>query len=146
MKVYLASSWRNASQPETVELLRAAGLDVYDFRNPGPGLHGFSWSEIDPNWRAWRVAQFNSALSTAIARRGFRLDQEALDAADACVLLLPSGRSAHMEAAWVASKALPVVVYSPTGEYEPELMYKLFTDRICTDINQVLGELLDPIS
>lgn len=141
MKIYLASSWRNIFQPETCARLRAAGLDVYDFRNPGPGLHGFSWSEIDPRWRTWSVEQFNSALDTSIANRGFEHDRAALEAADACVLLLPSGRSAHMEAAWIAAKGRPTVVYSPSGGYEPELMYKLFTDRIYTDISDVVAAL-----
>ena len=37
MKLYIASSWRNAHYPAVVEALRGAGFDVYDFRNPGLG-------------------------------------------------------------------------------------------------------------
>jgi hypothetical protein len=33
-KIYLASSWRNERQPELVRILREAGHEVYDFRNP----------------------------------------------------------------------------------------------------------------
>ena len=33
-KIYLASSWRNERQPQAVQILRDAGHEVYDFRNP----------------------------------------------------------------------------------------------------------------
>jgi hypothetical protein len=34
VKIYVASSWRNAEQPEIVGLLRDLGHEVYDFKNP----------------------------------------------------------------------------------------------------------------
>lgn len=46
--IYVASSWRNPYQPVVVGELRFMGHEVYDFRNPEPGSHGFHWSEIDP--------------------------------------------------------------------------------------------------
>jgi hypothetical protein len=51
MKIYIASSWRNAAQPALVQCLRNQGHEVYDFRNPPPpGIPGgFQWSEIDLN-------------------------------------------------------------------------------------------------
>jgi len=51
MSIYVASSWRNTHQPSVVAALREAGHDVYDFRNPRPGDHGFHWSMIDPDWK-----------------------------------------------------------------------------------------------
>ena len=33
-RIYVASSWRNKYFPEVVDALRAAGHQVYDFRNP----------------------------------------------------------------------------------------------------------------
>jgi hypothetical protein len=37
MKIYVASSWRCAYQPEAVRKLRALGHEVYDFRGKGSG-------------------------------------------------------------------------------------------------------------
>jgi hypothetical protein len=48
MRIYVASSWRNLSQPTVVTALRQHGWDTYDFRHPAPGDNGFSWAEIDP--------------------------------------------------------------------------------------------------
>ena len=44
-KIYVASSWRNKYQPEVVAALRAAGHEVYDFRNPEHNPGGFHWAD-----------------------------------------------------------------------------------------------------
>lgn len=68
-KIYLASSWRNPVQPQAVQMLRDAGHEVYDFRNPAPGNTGFAWSEIDPDWLNWTPQRFIEALSHPVAAR-----------------------------------------------------------------------------
>ena len=98
MKIYVASSWRNNLQPRVVVALREAGHEVYDFRHPAPGNTGFRWSEIAPDWEDWTAEQFREALSHPVAARGFGFDMAALANSDACVLVLPCGRSAHLEA------------------------------------------------
>src|SRR4051794_23716790 len=97
LRIYVASSWRNTRQPEIVRLLREAGHDAYDFRQPSATQHGFAWSEVDGNWLAWTPKQFRQALSHPAARRGYELDMDALSKADVTVLVLPCGRSAHLE-------------------------------------------------
>jgi nucleoside 2-deoxyribosyltransferase len=100
MKIYVASSWRNMLQPAVVTILRRCGHEVYDFRNPAPENSGFSWSEIDPNWLQWTPQEYRTALNHPIAERGFSHDMTALRQCDACVLVLPSGRSASFEFGW----------------------------------------------
>ena len=122
-RIYLASSWRNAHQPSILAELRAAGHDVYDFRNPAPGERGFAWSEIDPDWQSWTVEQYIEALKHPIAQHGHRRDQSAMEWADTCVLLLPSGRSAHIEAGWCQGSGRPTLALA-LEPCEPELMYR----------------------
>lgn len=121
-KIYVASSWRNAIQPEIVDSLRFVGYEVYDFRNPSPNDNGFSWREIHPDWENWTPEQYRDALDHPIAKAGFALDMNALRGCDACVLVLPSGRSASWEFGWAlgAGKAGAVVMFD---KCEPELMY-----------------------
>ena len=123
MKIYVASSWRNILQPGIVVMLRSCGHEVYDFRNPAPGNTGFSWSSIDPDWQNWTPAAYGNALEHPIAKAGFDLDMNALRSCDACVLVLPSGRSASFEFGWAigAGKAGAVVMFD---KCEPELMYR----------------------
>lgn len=123
MKIYVASSWRNLLQPAIVHLLRRCGHDVYDFRNPAPGVGGFGWSEIDPNWKAWTPEQYRDALQHPIAERGWTHDIEALRSCDACVLVLPSGRSASWEFGYAMGQGKRAAVVMLEAQ-EPELMYR----------------------
>ncbi len=137
--IYVASSWRNSYQQRIVTRLRAEGHSVYDFRNPTKGNSGFHWSEINPLWKHWSPRQFATALATPIARDGFAMDMDALIQADVVVLLLPSGRSAHVEAAYHRGLGRPVIVHMPEP-CEPELMYKMF--QVMTSDEQELVEAL----
>ncbi|MBO4327958.1 MAG: hypothetical protein J5831_00945 [Bacteroidales bacterium] len=124
-KVYVASSWRNPYFPDVVERLRRAGHEVYDFRNPPHGGAGFHWTDIDENAPHWTFAEYAEGLHHPLAERQFQADIDALTWADTCVLVLPSGRSAHTEAGYMAGSGKRVLVYIPEM-VEPELMYKLF--------------------
>jgi nucleoside 2-deoxyribosyltransferase len=120
--IYVASSWRNEYQPLVVELLRAWGQEVYDFRNPAPDNRGFAWSEIDPNWFRWTPSEYREALKHPIAKAGYALDIGALRACDTCLLVLPSGRSASWEFGYAMGQGKRGVVFMPEN-LEPELMY-----------------------
>lgn len=135
-RIYLASSWRNAYQPHAVVMLREAGHDVYDFRNPPNGVPGFAWSEIDPDWQVWSAEEYRRLLTTSpIAARGYVTDFRGMEWADTCVLLLPCGRSAHLEAGWFAGRGKRLIIWTRDGE-EPELM-ALMANHICVDFDEV---------
>lgn len=135
MNIYVASSWRNDRQPEIVAALRRAGHEVYDFRNPRPGNDGFRWTEIDPDWQRWTPEQYRQALTHPVAEDGFRSDFDAMRWADAGVLVMPCGRSAHLEAGYFVGAGKPL--YILVSEAEPELMYKMAT-AICLTVDELL--------
>lgn len=139
-RIYLASSWRNAEQPKVVSTLRKYGHGVYDFRNPPHGQSGFQWSDIDENWQDWTADAYIEAITTSpIAARGYLSDLRGMQWADTCVLLLPCGRSAHLEAGWFAGQGKRLIILTKDGE-KPELM-ALMANHICTGINDVLDIL-----
>lgn len=142
MKVYVASSWRNEGYPAVVKALRAAGHEVYDFRNPDEsvpeGDQGFHWSDIDPQWLSWSPSQFIDALDHPLAMDGYQKDYAALESADAVVLVMPCGRSAHLELGFGAGQGKLTVIL--LTESEPELMYKM-ADRLVTSVDEVLTVL-----
>lgn len=72
-KIYVASSWRNEFFPEVVKTLREAGHEVYDFRNPPSGGHGFKWSEIDPEYMDWSPEQYRASYRIRWQRRSLRM-------------------------------------------------------------------------
>ena len=140
MKIYVASSWRNEFFPEIVSRLRSEGYDVYDFRNPGDGSDGFRWSDVSADWLEWEPQRYRHELmNNPLCQHQFGNDERAMESCDACVLLLPSGRSAHTEAGWFAGKGRKVIVHIPIKQ-EPELMYRLF-DAVTTTIDELLAAL-----
>lgn len=134
-RIYVASSWRNALQPDVVSKLRTDGHEVYDFREPAPNVRGFAWSEIDPRWQKWTAAQYRDALNHPLAVRGYAHDMGAMQWADTCVLVLPCGRSAHLELGWMAGAGKRTVILTRYGE-EPELMAKMAT-LVCASLDEV---------
>lgn len=136
-RIYLASSWRNEDQPQMLMALRDAGFDVYDFRNPVPGNIGFAWSDIDPDWQKWTTREFIAGLNHEVAERGYAFDYDAMEWADTFVLLLPCGRSAHLELGWAVGAGKETAIFAPPeGPMEPELMYKM-VDLITDDIDKL---------
>lgn len=139
-RIYLASSWRNPDQPGAVAFLREAGHEVYDFRNPPGGIpNGFRWSEVDPEWEAWSAARYREKLAHPLAQQGFNSDFDGMKWADTGVLLLPCGRSAHLELGWMAGAGKRTIIWTCDGQ-EPELM-ALLADQICVSENEVIEAL-----
>jgi len=138
MKIYVASSWRNEKQPTVVRALLNAGYHVYDFRNPSEGDNGFHWSEIDAEWQSWDTDKFVESLKHPVAVKGFLKDFDAMNNADVCVLVMPCGRSAHLEAGYFVGAMKRLIILTDSGE--PELMYKM-ADSICKNMDEVLNML-----
>jgi hypothetical protein len=137
MRIYVASSWRNRKQITVVRALRDVGHDVYDYRNPAPGNTGFAWSDIDPAWQTWTPDEFRRQLyADDSALEGFWLDYAAMKAASAFVLVLPCGRSAHLELGWAvgAGKFTCILLCEDGGE--PELMYRM-VNYLAVSIDEV---------
>ncbi len=144
MKVYVASSWRNRKLQASVCQILSREHDVYDFTNPAPGNTGFAWSAIDEHWLKWSPEAFRRALDHPIARSGFALDMEALKACDACVLVLPCGRSAHLELGYAVGAGKRAIVFCADGQgFEPELMY-LMCGAFVTSTSELLNALAVP--
>ena len=134
-KIYVASSWRNEFQPAAVRMLRAAGHEVYDFKNPADGVTGFHWSEIDKEWEKWDTWKYRDALRHPIAVGGFASDYTAMEWADTFVGIQPFGCSASMEMGWAAGAGKNTILLLEQGK--PELMVKMF-DHICCTMQEVI--------
>lgn len=146
--IYVASSWRNETQPHMVAALRAFGHSVYDFRQPNVNNDGFHWSEVIPSYTKGSQMLISAedyllALDHDRAIEGFNLDHEAMNACDTCVLLLPCGASAHLEAGWFSNDPdRRLAIFIPPA-VQPELMYKM-ADGIFWKIEDLLEWLGEP--
>ena len=138
MKIYVASSWRNAKQDGVVTTLRDEGHEVYDFKNPTEGNTGFHWSDIDKDWTLWTPEEYRKALSHPLAEKGYVMDLTAMTWADVFVGVMPFGRSASLEMGWAAGRGKITMLLLDDGE--PELMVKIL-DFVCCSIDEVLANL-----
>jgi hypothetical protein len=133
MRIYVASSWRNAYQSTVVTRLRELGHQVYDFRGSGDGwggegvgVGGFGWKEVDPDWQSWPsdISRYLAGLDHPRAVEGFKRDMDALRKCEACILVNPCGQSAHAELGWACGAGKLTAVYCPEIR-EPDLMIKM---------------------
>lgn len=116
--IYVASSRRNTMQPDVVIQLQKAGHNVYDLNN-------------------WTPKQWRSALLHPIALKGFKNDFNGMKNSDCCVLVMPCGRSTHIEAGWMSAAGKKVYALV-IANAEPDLMYNLF-DGIATSMEELLS-------
>lgn len=147
--VYVASSWRNSLQVGICAALRAAEIDHYNFRKPAPGEEGFHWSEVMPSYpkvgpgvgEALADAdEYVAALDHPIAQHGYSRDWNAMQRADTCILILPCGRSAHLELGWFVGQGKRTAILLDGPEVTPELMYKM-VDFVAPSVLDLLGWL-----
>lgn len=146
--VYVASSWRNMMQVGVCAALKSAGIDHYDFKNP-PGGTGFSWKEVKTedgprgtpakgsDWEA--MEEYIAMVNHPRAIEGYLSDMEAMCKADTFVMVLPCGKSAHLELGWAvgAGKRTAILMEDPI---EPELMYRM-VDYMAPSLFDLLGWL-----
>lgn len=139
--IYLASSWRNRYYDFVLTSLKAAELEVYDFREEGSA---FDWKDVDPNWTnktgiriEYTVEQLNEMLHHPKANYGFAQDFSNLDKADITILVAPCGRSAHLELGYSLGQKKPCAIFM-IEKHEPELMY-----RMCNLMTKDIGKLIE---
>lgn len=127
---------------------------MYDFKHPNTSTgRGFRWEDVflahaDPADDDQSPADLTSAagylnaLTHPAADLGFRRDFQAMLGADTFVLVLPCGRSAHLELGWAvgAGKRTAILLDDPCI---PELMYKM-VDRIAAGLDELLDWLALP--
>lgn len=147
-KIYVSSSWKNEFQPQLVEELRKRGHEVYDFRHPNGRNDRNVWElyyarvGLDDCYRQDVVVPsvFRESLVDEEVHRRFSEHYNAMLEADVCVLLLPCGRSSHVEAGFMKGKGKDVFILDTSCHVIPELMYLCFDDYFY-EINSLLDAL-----
>ena len=138
MKIYIASSWKNvAAVRKAAKILRYRHRhSVDDFTDPSHGRFVFSYTEID-NYQHMDGIKF---LKQPKAQRAFQEDKKWIDWADVVLLMLPSGRSAHLEAGYAAGRGKKLIIYGdfPAGEFD--VMYG-FADLCTRELGIVLSQI-----
>ena len=121
MKLYIASSWKNAAAcAKLAVFLRQLGHEVDCFSEPRPGRGVFCYSELTDVLADLDAINF---LRAPRVQRAFLEDLRWLDWAEGVVLYLPCGRSAHLEAGYAVGQGKRLVIYGEFRKGEFDVMY-----------------------
>ena len=118
--VYLIGSLRNPEIPVIAKALRAFDLDVFDdWYAAGP--------EADDYWQAYeqnRGHDFATALEGYAAGHVFEYDKAHLDRCDVAVLVMPAGKSGHLEFGYMIGQGKPGYILLPKEPERFDVMYR----------------------
>ena len=134
--IYLIGSLRNPSIPKIATKLRDAGHYVFD--------DWFAAGELaDDAWRDYEVARghnLKQALAGHAANHVFEFDKIHLDLADTGILILPSGKSGHLELGYLIGRVCETYIVYPTEPDRFDVMY-LLADKVFNSVDELISRL-----
>ena len=136
--LYIVGSLRNDNIPKVASYVRLhADIEVFDdWYAAGP--------EADDYWRTYelnRGRNYEEALAGRAATNTFRYDKSNLDRCDACVLVLPAGKSGHLELGYFIGCGKPGYILLDADYDRWDVMYR-FATKVVRTPDQLIHELL----
>ena len=148
MKVYIASSWKNQTAVIALaEYLERYGFEVDAFCRSSDKRYVFHWSELVDEEDELANYDAIEMLADPRTQRAFKEDRKWLDWSDCVIMLMPCGRSSHMEAGYAKGQGKLLYIYGdfPKGEFD--VMYG-FADGLFRreDIDALVFALFEAMS
>jgi hypothetical protein len=133
MIIYLIGSLRNDLIPKIANELEAAGLEVFSDWFAGG-------READDEWMRYEKARgrtHRQALEGYNAAHVFDYDKRHLDRADAGVLVMPAGKSGHLEMGYLVGCKKPTAILFTEEPDRWDIMH-LFATYHCWSIDELV--------
>jgi hypothetical protein len=137
--IYIIGSLRDPNVPEVAKTLREDGHDVFDDWYAAGEVADDRWMVYEQTYRDHSLRE---ALQGRAARHVFEFDREWLDWATVAVLVLPAGKSAHLELGYMAGKGKRTYVLYTEEPERFDVMYQFATD-VFTNIEDLRKALLE---
>jgi hypothetical protein len=135
-RVYLIGSLKNRVVINIANALEALGYEVFDnWMAAGP--------EADDYWQRYeqeRNRSYADALRGIAAEHVFSFDKRYLDAADIGILVLPAGKSGHLELGYIIGRGKRGIVLFDGEPERWDVMYLLAQD-IFFSVDEMLDNL-----
>lgn len=136
LTVYLIGSLKNPRVPEIAKMIRAEGIDVFDdWYAAGP--------EADDYWQRYEKARgksYSEALKGYPAQHVYEYDKFHLDRAHIGVLVMPAGKSGHMELGYLRGQEKPTFILlpeEPGPDARWDVMYA-FANDVLYDVPELI--------
>lgn len=134
--IYLIGSLRNPKVTEVAEYLRGHGYDVFDdWMAAGP--------EADDYWQRYEQDRGNNyaqALQGYAAKHVYEFDLFHLNRCDIGVLLLPAGKSGHLELGYLIGSGKPGFILMQDDPERFDVMYQ-FARGVSYSKEQLVSQL-----
>jgi nucleoside 2-deoxyribosyltransferase len=122
--IYLIGALKNRAIMNLANELRSLGFDVFDdWLTPGPEADSFLL-EYEKN----RNHGYRDALRSKAAQHIFAFDKKYIDLSDIGVLVMPAGRSGHLELGYVIGQGKPGYILFESEPERFDLMYSFATE------------------
>ena len=137
-KIYTIGSLRNEKVPFIANELRNAGHEVFDdWYSAGP--------EADDYWQAYEAARghnYKQALDGYAAKDVYNFDKHHLDRNDVVVLVLPAGKSGHLEFGYSIGKGKKgyILFDDDVQSCRWDVMYQ-FADGVFFKLDELVKQL-----
>lgn len=133
--LYLIGSLRNKEiGPLGVRLRQVLNIEIFnDWHAAGP--------EADDYWQAHereRGRTYEEALGGYHALDIFDFDRLHLNRSDGGILVLPSGRSCHLEAGYLVGQDKPLFILLTEEPDRYDIMYN-FASKVCRNEKELIG-------
>ena len=121
--VYLIGSLRNSGIRQLATDIRSANFDVFDDWHAAGEKADDCWMEYE----RMRGRTYKQALEGYAAEHTYKYDLHHLISADICVLVLPAGKSSHLELGYFLGMGRPGFIYMPIEPERWDVMVKFAT-------------------
>ena len=134
--VYIIGALKNEQIPIIAKELTNEGYKVFsDWHNPGP--------EADMHWQKheeFKGTSYKEALNGPHVETVFYYDMAYLDLCDIAILVLPAGKSGHLELGYVAGKGKKTFILLDKEPDRYDIMTK-FATGVCNNLEELKEEL-----
>ncbi len=121
--LYLIGSLRNPEVPVIAEKLRGVGWSVFDdWFSAGPEA-----DDCLQRYHNARGMNYTEALAGYAAKHIYALDKKHIDRCEAGLLVLPAGKSAHLELGFMLGQGKPGYILLAGEPERYDIMYLLAT-------------------
>ncbi len=134
--IYIIGSLRNENIPTmSVKLREETGFEVFDdWFSPGP--------KADDYWKQYEEARgrnYKQALEGWAAKHVFEFDKFHIDRADLGILIMPAGKSGHLELGYMIGQGKPGYILLDKSD-RWDIMYQ-FATGVFFDMEDLIKEL-----
>ncbi len=134
--IYVIGSLRQDRPAEVANELRELGFTVFDdWHSQG--------TDADEHWARYekrRGRSYKEALEGKAACHAFEFDRRHLEACAGAVMVMPAGKSGHLELGWVLGQGRPGFILLDGEPERYELMVK-FATAVCSSMEELVAAM-----